>query len=240
MREGLLHFLLGCMKQNFWVQLATPMPSACPLPLALAALLTRARLVDGSGCGSAGCSWRSAYACPWSTSPGSLGYADPWLIGAGCFDECCGGTSRPPVPPPSPSPAPTPPPPLPPPSPPPSPPLPSPLPPMPHPPPSPPPPPPTPPSPPPPPLLPPPPLPPSPPPSPPKHPWLGKGVSKAMCEAWRRKDTCPEGATAIGGGCWRLGAVGQTCGQVCGADAMVDIQGTTDVRLRVRVRVRFG
>ena len=49
-----------------------------------------------------------------------------------------------------------------------------------------------------------------------------------MCEAWRQEDDCPPGATAIGGECWRLGGVGQSCGQVCGADEKVNLEGTTD------------
>ena len=35
-------------------------------------------------------------------------------------------------------------------------------------------------------------------------------------------------ATAIGGECWRLGGVDQSCGQVCGGDDMVNLEGTTD------------
>ena len=45
---------------------------------------------------------------------------------------------------------------------------------------------------------------------------------------WAREIDCPEGAVAVAGECWRLGDVGQDCGEVCGSDDNVNNQGTTN------------
>ena len=49
-----------------------------------------------------------------------------------------------------------------------------------------------------------------------------------MCEEWALETECPPGATAVGSECWRFGSLGQSCGEVCGADAFVNVEGTTD------------
>ena len=49
-----------------------------------------------------------------------------------------------------------------------------------------------------------------------------------MCTQWAQQTHCPHGSVAIAGECWRLGEINQDCGDVCGGDLNVDIQGTTD------------